>query len=240
MFYKGVINYMKLSKRLQTIADFVPIGGVVGDIGTDHGYIPAYLIDSKKSKKVIGTDISKGSLDKIIQYVKLLNFQDHIDTRLGNGLEVIALNEIDTVIISGMGGLLIRDILSKDLKITNTITHFILQPNIAAKELRQYLIQNNFKIVDEELIFEENKYYEIIYAIKGESKVDYEMDYEISPILIRKNHPILHDYINFKINSAKSIKNGLINKDSEKSQLRFSELNKLVDAYMEVLKNFEG
>lgn len=240
MFYKGVIYYMKLSKRLQTIVDFVPAGGVVGDIGTDHGYIPACLIDSKKSNKVIGTDISKGSLDKIIQYVKLLNFQDQIDTRLGNGLEVIKPNEIDTVIISGMGGLLIRDILSKNLEITNSITHFILQPNIAAKDLREYLIQNNFKIMDEELVFEENKYYEIIYAVKGESKVEHEMDYEISPILILKNHPVLRDYINFKINSAKSIINGLIDKESEKSQLRFVELNRLIESYMEVLQNFEG
>lgn len=240
MFYKGVIYYMKLSKRLQTIVDFVPAGGVVGDIGTDHGYIPVYLIDSKKSKKVIGTDISKGSLDKIIQYVKLLNFENQIDTRLGNGLEVIGPNEIDTVIISGMGGLLIRDILSKDLEITNTITHFILQPNIAAKELREYLIHNNFKIVDEELVFEENKYYEIIYATKGESKIDYDIDYVISPILILKNHPILRDYINFKIKSTMGIQNDLIGKESEKSQLRYLELSKLICDYEEVLKNLKG
>lgn len=231
---------MKLSKRLQTIVDFVPEGGVVGDIGTDHGYIPAYLIENKKCEKVIGTDISKGSLEKIIQFVKFLNFEDTIDTRLGNGLEVIEINEIDTVIISGMGGLLIRDILAKNLEITNSITNFILQPNIAAKELREYLINNKFKIQDEELVFEENKYYEIIHAIKGDSKVNNEMDYEISPILIENNHPVLHDYINFKIKSAMNIQKDLSDKESENSKLRYLELNKIILSYEEVLKNIES
>ena len=115
---------------------------------------------------MIGTDISKGSLDKIIEYVKELGFEDKIDSRLGDGLEVIKPYEVDTVIISGMGGLLIRDILEKHKEISNSIIDFILQPMVAAKELRQYLIENNFEIIKEELVKEENKYYEIIHAKK--------------------------------------------------------------------------
>ena len=92
---------MRLSERLKAIANFVPSNSIVADIGTDHGYIPVYLIENKISKKVIGTDISKGSLDKIIEYVKQMGFEDKIDTRLGDGLEVIKPYEIDTVIIAG-------------------------------------------------------------------------------------------------------------------------------------------
>ncbi|WP_406242265.1 tRNA (adenine(22)-N(1))-methyltransferase [Tissierella carlieri] len=157
---------MKLSERLLTLANLVPKNSIVADIGTDHGYIPAYLIENKISKKVIGTDISKGSLDKIIEYVKELGFEDKIDSRLGDGLEVIKPYEVDTVIIAGMGGLLIRDILEKHKEISNSIIDFILQPMVAAKELRQYLIENNFEIIKEELVKEENKYYEIIHAKK--------------------------------------------------------------------------
>ena len=228
---------MKLSKRLQKIADFVIDGDIVADIGTDHGYIPAYLIDSGKSKKVIGTDISKGSLDKIIQYIKQLNFEESIETRLGNGLEVINTNEIDTVIIAGMGGQLMKDILNKDLEVTNSISNFILQPMIAAKELREYLINNKFKIIDEELVYEENKYYEIIYAIKGDSKVMKNIDYEISPLLIEKKHPLLKDYIEFKITGAEYIQRELKDNNSNKSQLRNLELTKLIGEYKEVLGN---
>src|SRR5699024_2997163 len=132
---------MRLSNRLKTIGKLVPQNSIVADIGTDHGYIPAYLIKNKISKKVIGTDISKESLDKIIQYVKNLNYENYIDSRLGNGLEVIKPYEVDTVIIAGMGGVLISDILDKDKEVTDSISNFILQPMIGAEELRKYLIE---------------------------------------------------------------------------------------------------
>ena len=231
---------MKLSKRLQKIADLVAVGSIVADIGTDHGYIPAYLIESGKCKKVIGSDISKGSLDKIIQYVKQLNLESKIDTRLGNGLEVLKPKEVDTVIIAGMGGILMKEILEKDLEITNSITNFILQPMIAAKELREYLIQNDFMIKDEELVKEENIFYEIIYAIKGENKIEDQVAYEISPLLIEKNHPLLEEYIDHKINIAKSIQLELEDKKSMKSQLRYLELSKLIEGYKEVLNNIKS
>jgi tRNA (adenine22-N1)-methyltransferase len=231
---------MKLSKRLQKIADLVGEGSIVADIGTDHGYIPAYLIESGKSKKVIGSDISKGSLDKIIQYVKQLNLEENIETRLGNGLEVLEPNEVDTVIIAGMGGILMQDILHKNLEITNSITHFILQPMIAAKELREYLIHNNFKIIDEELVKEEKIFYEIIYAVKGESKIEEGLSYEISPILFEKNHPLLVEYIEYKINVANSIRIGLQEKKSSKSQLRYLELTELIESYKEAIKNIKS
>lgn len=231
---------MKLSKRLQKIADLVLDGSIVADIGTDHGYIPAYLIESGKCKKVIGSDISKGSLDKIIQYVKQLNLEKNIETRLGNGLEVLEPNEVDTVILAGMGGILMKDILEKNPEITNSITHFIFQPMIAAKELREYLNHNNFMIIDEELVKEDNIFYEIIYAIKGENKLINQRAYEISPLLIEKKHPLLIEYIEHKINIAVNIQLGLQDKKSSKSQLRYIELTKLIDDYKEVLKNIES
>lgn len=231
---------MKLSKRLQKIADLVPNGSIVADIGTDHGYIPAYLIESGKCKKVIGSDISKGSLDKIIQYVKQLNLEKNIETRLGNGLEVLKAKEVDTVIMAGMGGILMKDILEKDLEITNSITHFIFQPMIAAKELRQYLINKNFIIIDEELVKEENIFYEIIYAIKSESKLEDQTSHEISPLLIEKKHPLLVEYIEHKVNIALNIQLGLRDKKSPKSQLRYMELSKLIKDYKEVLENIKS
>lgn len=231
---------MKLSERLMTIANLVPNNSIVADIGTDHGYIPAYLIENKISKKAIGTDISKGSLDKIIDYVKEIGCEDNIDTRLGDGLEVIKPYEVDTVIIAGMGGLLIRDILEKDKKISNSITNFILQPMVASKELREYLIENNFEIIKEELVKEENKYYEIIYAKKGKSFADKEIYYEISPLLISGKHPLLKEFIENKINMAENIRKELEGIDTEKSQERYVELTNTIKAYKEVLKDIES
>lgn len=231
---------MKLSERLIAIASFVPKNSIVADIGTDHGYIPAYLIEKKISKKVIGTDIAKGSLDKIIEYIKILGFEDKVDTRLGDGLEVIKPFEIDTVIIAGMGGLLIRDILEKRKEVTESIIDFILQPMVASEELREYLIENNFEIVGEELVKEENKYYEIIHAKKGKSFNEKKIYYEISPILVKHKHPLLKEFVENKIMVANKILADIEGIDTEKSKERYEELINDIEEYKEVLKEIES
>lgn len=231
---------MKLSERLIAIANFVPNNSIVADIGTDHGYIPAYLIENKISKKVIGTDISKGSLDKIIEYIKELRFEDKIDTRLGDGLEVIKPYEVDTVIIAGMGGLLIRDILENHRKVSDSIIDFILQPMVAQKEVREYLIENNFEIIGEELVKEENKYYEIIHARKGKSLIEKEVYYEISPILIQNKHPLLKEFVDNKIATANKILKEIEGLQTEKSKERHLELTNDVKEYREVLGEIES
>lgn len=231
---------MKLSERLLTIANLVPNNSIVADIGTDHGYIPAYLIENNISKKVIGTDISRGSLDKIVEYVKKLGLEDKVDTRLGDGLEVIKPYEVDTVIIAGMGGLLIRDILEKDKNVTDSITDFILQPMVASKELRQYLVENNFEIIKEELVKEENKYYEIIYVKKGKSHIEKEIYYEISPILIENKHPLLKEFVENKIMAAEKILIEIEGKDTEKSKERYLNLENTIKEYKAVLREIES
>ncbi|MCF6461775.1 tRNA (adenine(22)-N(1))-methyltransferase [Clostridium sp. Cult1] len=215
---------MKLSSRLQAIADFVPMNTIVADIGTDHGYVPVYLIEKAIAKKIIATDISCNSLEKISQYVKDKRFENHIDIRLGDGLEVLKPFEIDTVVIAGMGGLLIRDILDKNKKIRDSITNFILQPNIATGELRKYLYDNNFEIMDEKLVKEDNKFYEIIFAKKGKSYVEDPIYYEIGEKLILNKDPILKEFLEEKIKIIEKILQELEDKNTEKSQERRKEL----------------
>lgn len=231
---------MKLSNRLLTIAGLVPENSIVGDIGTDHGYIPAYLIANKISKRVIGSDISKGSLDKIIDYIKYLGFENEIEPRLGDGLTVIKPYEVDTVIIAGMGGILIKEILEKDKNITDSITNFIFQPMIGAKELRIYLMENSFEIVKEELAKEDNKYYEIIYARKGKGYIEKDIHYEIGESLILEKHPIASEFINNKIMMAEGILRELEGKETEKSQERYRNLLRLIEEYKAVLVELEG
>ncbi|NLY86419.1 MAG: SAM-dependent methyltransferase [Tissierellia bacterium] len=231
---------MKLSNRLIAIANFVPKNSIVADIGTDHGYIPVYLVENNIAKKVIGTDISKGSLDKIIDYIKTLNLEHIIDARLGDGLEVIKPYEVDTVIIAGMGGLLIRDILEKNKEVTDSIANFILQPMVAAKELRQYLVDNNFEIIEEELVKEDGKYYEIIFAKKGKSYIEKEIYYEISPLLIKKKHPLLREFIQFRLRELENIIEEIKDINTEKSKERYLEISAKIKDYKGVLEEIEG
>ena len=231
---------MKLSNRLIAIANFVHKNSIVADIGTDHGYIPVYLVENNIAKKVIGTDISKGSLDKIIDYIKTLNLEHIIDARLGDGLEVIKPYEVDTVIIAGMGGLLIRDILEKNKEVTDSIANFILQPMVAAKELRQYLVDNNFEIIEEELVKEDGKYYEIIFAKKGKSYIEKEIYYEISPLLIKKKHPLLREFIQFRLRELENIIEEIKDINTEKSKERYLEISAKIKDYKGVLEEIEG
>ena len=231
---------MRLSDRLQTIANFIPKNTIVGDIGTDHGYIPIYLIENEISKKVIATDISKNSLDKIINSVKGTKYEKDIDMRLGDGLDPIKPFEVDTVVIAGMGGLLIRDILDKDKDKRDSITNFILQPNIATEELRKYLYENNFEIVDEKLVKEDGKFYEVIWAKKGKAYVDQDIYYEIGEKLLANRDPLLEEFLNNRIQMNEEILKELEGKETQRTMDRYRELTENIKELKVVLKKIES
>jgi len=227
---------LKLTARLQSIVEFVQKNSIVADIGTDHGYIPKYLIDMEISKLVIASDISKGSLDKTISYLEEENLSEYIMPRLGNGLEVIKPFEVDTIIIAGMGGLLITEILENDKKKLDSYLDYILQPMVGADELRKYLLNNHFSILQEKIVKEGNKYYEIIHARRGLQEVSSDIEYEISPLWLESEDSIWKEMINIRLLALESIHNDLEDKDSERSKERFIQLKEKISKYKEVLK----
>ena len=231
---------MELSNRLLEIAKFVPKNSKVLDVGTDHGYIPVYLVQNSISSEVIASDISPASLQKTIDYVDSLRLNDRIFPRLGNGLDIIKLNEVDTVIIAGMGGILISEILDRNEELCKTIETFILQPMGASKELRQYLIENSFTIVDEGLAKEGRRFYEIIVAKKGESKQLEDIYLDIGYKLIEKNHPLLREFINRRIEDVEEIIAKFGVPKTCKARARYKELKNLVKSYKEVERELEG
>lgn len=231
---------MELSNRLLGITKFVPMNSIVADIGTDHGYIPAYLITNNISKKVIATDISQASLEKTIDYVNVLNLNVKIIPRLGDGLDIVKPYEVDTVIIAGMGGVLISKILDDNKEICDTIENFILQPMVASKELRVYLINNGYMIVDESLEKEASRFYEIIFAKKGKGEINKNIYYEIGERLIENNHPLLREFIIYKIDVIESIINKLQAEQSYDAKIRLSELEKKLEEYKEMNGQIDG
>ncbi|OLS03360.1 tRNA (adenine(22)-N(1))-methyltransferase [Tissierella creatinophila] len=230
---------MNLSDRLIKIAGFIKKNTVVLDVGTDHGYIPIYLIENQISKKIIASDISPDSLNKTIELVKKKGLEKNIDSRLGDGLDVVNPFEVEGVIMAGMGGILIQNILEKNKEVTNSIDYFIFQPMIASKELRQYLSRNKFKIIDEELSKEGDKFYEILYVEKGFENPKEEIYYEISERLIEKKHPLLKEFIENKIKLINSVMEELKDKTNKRSIERYNELKIKTKQYMEVLNQVE-
>ncbi len=228
---------MKLSPRLQTIADYVHKGAIVADIGTDHGYIPVYLVSKEISSKIIATDINVGPLENANSYINKKSYGGIIETRLGNGLECLLPNEVDTVIIAGMGGLLIAEILESSKNIAGTIKNFILQPMVASEDLRRYLMNNKYKIQDERLAKEGSKIYEIMLVNHGEDKIEKDIYYEIGKKLVENKDKHLQEFMKNKIMKTEKILNTLKDKESEEGKLRYEYLKTRNEEYKEVLNS---
>lgn len=228
---------MKLSPRLKCVASFVKKDARVVDVGTDHGYIPVYLVENNISKKIIATDINKGPLNKAKRLIQLRQYEDYIETRLGNGLEVLNPKEVDTAIIAGMGGLLITEIIAGAENVVKNIDTFILQPMVASDLVRKFLYSNNFKIIDEKLAKEEEKIYEIIVAQHGKDKLEKEIHLEIGKCLINNRDKLLNDFIRKKICEIDKILYKMEGKNSKKAELKRQDL--LIRKYRlkEVLKS---
>ena len=135
---------MKLTDRLLKIASLVDNGKRIADIGTDHGYIPVYLLNQNKIQYAILGDVNKGPLENARKEVTRNKLQDKVDLRLGSGIEVLKENEVDEIIIAGMGGMLINSLLKANEKVAHTTEKLILQPMQAPEELRMFLYQNGY------------------------------------------------------------------------------------------------
>lgn len=220
---------MKLSPRLQVIADFVSVGDKVADIGTDHGYIPIYLIEKNISNCVVAADINEGPLESAKNMVEKYSYEEQIHLRLGSGMEVLEAAEVDTVIIAGMGGVLISELLQHDLDKSRTYKRFILQPMVAQDDLRKYLYENGFKIIDEKLAREGEKYYEIMLVEHGDALLEDEIYLEVSHHWMEPLDPLFDEYLDFKIKKAEKIyKNISTNSSNDQIAQTFStKLQKL-------------
>ena len=148
---------IKLTDRLQLIADMIQNGETMADIGTDHGFLPLYLLQSGISPKVIMCDISGPSLDKAREAAAEQGLSSGADFRLGDGLEVLSAGEVDAVVIAGMGGLLITQILESDPDKTVSFKKYIFQPRNNSALLRRWLTAKGFKI-DKNCLVREGKF----------------------------------------------------------------------------------
>lgn len=157
---------MRAKIRLQEIANQIENVNVVADIGADHGYLTKMLIEQCRAKHVIATDISKPSLQKTEMLAKRFGFENKIETRVGDGLDpIFKEDKVEVCVIAGMGGYEIIKILSsQDLK---NIKIFVFQPAQNASNLREFLTQNGFEIVFDEIVKDQKKFYSTIKAIKN-------------------------------------------------------------------------
>jgi len=157
-------NSMKLSQRLVHVADFLPKGANFADIGSDHAYLPCYICLRDETAKAIAGEVNQGPYESAKKNVRKYGLENRIDVRLGDGLEVLQHEEVNQLVIAGMGGALIASILEKGKENLTNVKQIIVQPNIDARQVRLWLKNNHFILTDERILDEKGHIYEILVA----------------------------------------------------------------------------
>lgn len=224
-------------RRLDGLVYFVDENSVVADIGTDHGITAIKIYETKKPKKVIATDISENSLQKLRDKLEYLKY--NIETVVTDGIKDLDKYDLDNIIISGMGGILISEIIEDGIEVAVKSKKLILQANNSLAILRRYLHESSFEIIDESICFESEKYYTTIVAkYKGNGVIRYcsDVEYEYGKILIDRKNPILKN----QLEEIKSIYENIYSKIKEntsfESKRRIKELKLELEKIQGVLK----
>ncbi len=228
---------MNLSKRLKMIVDCVPENTrTVIDVGTDHGYVPIYLIRKGMAQYCIACDMNVQPLKNAKENIAHYHMNANIDTRLGSGLSKISVQEAkdQVIIMAGMGGMLIIDILRHDLDLVKAVGLLILQAQLDIEPLRRYLHTIDFKIIDEKMIYEDGQYYTVIVAKPGPEEVYSDTEYLLGKKLIESKNPILKDFIKYKMNSINELTHHLSHTKTKQAKERLQELEKENRLYEEV------
>ncbi len=211
---------VQLSERLFAAASLVPKDSRVADVGTDHGFVPIYLINENIAEHVVAMDVNEGPLERAKEHVHEYGLDEKIELRLSDGLKELSKGEADTMVCAGMGGLLMMRILKEGDPVGKGIKTMILQPQSDLVNFRMYLSENNLVIDDEREIFEEGKYYTMMRVrsdFSGEITPEEEAVNEIvercgcdkeravhichrfGPVLILRKDPVLKDYLEHEL-----------------------------------------
>lgn len=227
---------MELSPRLKKIADLIPRGSVVADIGTDHAYIPVYCFQNGISERAIAMDVNEGPLSRAEANLEKYGFADKAELRLSDGLQKLSPGEADVIVIAGMGGLLIMDILKNGSDVVSDDTLMLIQPMIAPIELREYLFSSGFDIVDEYVEREENKFYNIFCVRRGKAIVN-DQNLIIGRNLAKNSPENVVDYLEYKISVCEKIVSGIKKSENPDTRLidKYSHEKSVYQSYKEVI-----
>ncbi len=234
---------VKLSKRLQAIADLVPEGLSVADVGTDHGYIPIWLVSCGRIPGAVAMDVNEGPLMRARTHIHAEGLDPYIQTRLSDGVQQLLPGEAACVIIAGMGGGLVQKILREGVRQLEDVKYLILQPQSEVSGVRKYLREHGFEIRQENMVMEDGKYYPMMLALseKKEAETDSRhilLEDAFGPLLLHAQHPVLEQWLLREDLICKKILARL--PDTEPNQIRRSEILKRQRQAKDALRLFYG
>lgn len=252
----------RISSRMKCIAGMVTPGKRVADIGCDHAYTSIYLVEKDLAQNVVAMDVAEGPLKSARKNIDSFGLGERIETRLSDGMTALVPGETDAAIIAGMGGLLVIDILRRGMNVWQSGYELILSPQSEIPEVRRFLRENGAKIIDEHMMQEDGKYYNIIKAVSYDEKQSIYNDENTAdateeagidtkssvPVvigdnygekLIEKKSPVLRQYLVERLEKLSGIYCRLSKETGERVVDRMAEVSqesREIEAVLELLK----
>lgn len=238
---------MQLSKRLQAVADLVTPGNRVADVGCDHAYTSIHLSMQQVSPHIIAMDVNQGPVDRAKENIKKYGYENRIEVRKSDGLEKLRIGEADTILIAGMGGALMIQILSEYPELLKSISELILQPQSEIYKVRRFLTEHEFIIINENMIKEDGKFYIMMKAVAGRNLKDTEKylltereHFHYGRLLLEQRHPVLKEFLQWDLGICEEIHRTLSGAKSENSLQRQDEIIERINLIHSGLKFFDN
>jgi len=222
---------LKISKRLEEIAATLPDRGVIADIGCDHGKLAVFLCETGKYEKIIAADISADSLQKAVELSRLRGAA--MEFRVGSGLSVLGEKEADAAVMAGWGGLNIHEAIQSQMERARE-TLLVLQPMSHADSLRTNLARLGFGIVQESLVMEQGRLYEIMavrYGVRNDCPGHI---LGLGPLLYAQKHPLFRVKVERLLKANCSEREKIGDADTQKAKRSLLELQKRYETLREV------
>lgn len=217
---------MQLSNRLLAAAGMVTKGNIVADVGCDHAYTSIYLCQEKVSPHVIAMDVNKGPLEGAKLHIEQADLTAQIELRLSDGLAALQPGEADTVLLCGMGGLLMIKILADYPETTASLKELILQPQSEVAQVRHFLHKQGYQIAQEHMLKEDGKFYVMMRAIPCKEPQEYskECEYVYGKLLLQEKNEVLAEYLTREERLRNDVMAALKGQETEKARERRATL----------------
>ncbi len=223
------MNELQLSKRLEAVVQEIIKGAKVADIGSDHAYLPCYAVLEGIASYAVAGEVVEGPFQSARQQVQKCGLEEKVFVRKGDGLAVIEAGEVDVITICGMGGPLIRDILEDGKDKLEGVTRLILQPNIAAHNIRKWFLENGWELKKEMILKEDKKIYEILIGERGNPQKPYKKassaELFLGPFLMEEKNKVFIEKWTREYETLKKIKEKITQvEETEENMIRKKEI----------------
>ncbi|MBP3461964.1 MAG: SAM-dependent methyltransferase [Tyzzerella sp.] len=229
---------MELSKRLQAVANLVSVGLTVADVGTDHGYIPIYLLETEKCTKAFAMDVNRGPLLRAKEHISEHGLEKLIETRLSDGVKLLQVGECNAVVIAGMGGALTIKIMEEGKEVFKSLAEFVLQPQSEVCKVREYLFEQGYCVVAEDMVQEDGKFYPMMRVINGEPDTYNAIEFRYGKRLLSQKHPVLRVFLEKEKNKKINILKNLQKEGGEHIEVRRKEIEEELEGIEYALQRY--